>query len=246
MGWLLTGQNLLVRIFGHSRVVLSEFVRVMLHQASADLERQDAQVSVLSGNLDDSAEGFETVGGNVLCPDVQAVMAGGDIVQDNAAVVRRNSVVGSTQRNDDRTHFGMNVAEDVGDALAVEEHRALRMRLVESEVEALAVEEGEDVVKEGVEVGKLNVTAGGYDENVRGELLILLSEGELPLSGDRREHGLLRGCKPSDDIGGGRLRNGVLALLASEMNVESDLGTLRPSGRGKGQGAQGTYNAEDG
>ncbi len=74
------------------------------------------------------------------------------------------------------------------------------MCFVQSEVEALAVEEREDVVKEGIQIGELDVAAGGDDEDVWAELLVLLNQGELAFGGGGRR-GFLSGREPDDDIG---------------------------------------------
>ena len=90
------------------------------------------------------------------------------------AVCCGNPKVGCAERNDDCPHFGVNIAEDVGNAIAIKADRPVRMSFVETEVKALSIKERKDVVVEGVKVGKVYAAAGRYDENMRGELLIFL------------------------------------------------------------------------
>ena len=65
--------------------------------------------------------------------------------------------VGTRDHHHHRTHLGMDVAEDVGHALAIEMDGARGARFVESEIELLAVEQREHVVEPGIEVGELTV-----------------------------------------------------------------------------------------
>ena len=68
----------------------------------------------------------------------------------------------------------MNIAEDVGNAIAIKTDRPVRMGFVEAEVKALSIKERKNIVVEGVKVGEVNAAASRYDENMRGELLIFL------------------------------------------------------------------------
>jgi hypothetical protein len=240
------GVDGLVGGFGDWGVGFAEFVLVVLHEAAGDLDGEGTEVGVGAGGVYDAAEGFEAVDGDVFGPDVEAVAAGRDAVHGQAAVGCGDAVVGGAEGDDDGAHLGVDVAEDVGDTFAVEDDGALGVGFVEAEVEALAVEEGEDVVEEGVEVGELDAGAGGDDQDVRGELLILLDQGVL-LVGARREGKLLGGGEPDDDVSGGGLGMVWLALRAGDLHMKGD--GLRPCGlwpseRGEGQSAQDGGKAE--
>jgi hypothetical protein len=78
----------LVRIFWYGGVALAKFVGVIFHQAAGDLQGKYAEVSIGSGSLDDTTEGVEAIDSDVLRPDVEAIAAGRDIVQDDAAIAR--------------------------------------------------------------------------------------------------------------------------------------------------------------
>src|SRR5271165_1880389 len=71
-------------------------------------------------------------------------------------------------------HLRMNVAEDVGDPFAIKVDGARRARFVKSKVKALAVEQGKDVVKPGVKVGKIHGGSFGDHEHVKFKHLVLL------------------------------------------------------------------------
>jgi hypothetical protein len=68
----------------------------------------------------------------------------------------------------------VDVAEDVGNAIAIKPNRSVGMRFVEAEVKAFSIKERKNVVVEGVKVGEVYTAAGRYDEDMRGELLIFL------------------------------------------------------------------------
>jgi hypothetical protein len=120
----------------------------------------------------------------------------------------------------------VNVAEDVRDALAIEEYGALCVPLVKSKVEALTVEKREHIVKEGVEVRKLDVTASGYDKDMWTELLVLLHQSELLAFLNSRLRIFLSRGKPDDDICGGGVCACSLLLLVSDMDAKRNLGIL--------------------
>jgi len=76
----------LVRVFWYGGVALAKFVGVMVHQAAGDLQGKYAEVGIGSGSFDDTTEGVEAIDRDVLCPDMEAIAAGRDIVQDDAAI----------------------------------------------------------------------------------------------------------------------------------------------------------------
>jgi hypothetical protein len=84
------------------------------------------------------------------------------------------------------------------------------MSFVETKVKTLSVKEGKNVVVEGVKVREVYAAASRYDENMRGELLILLLE-RVALRGARRGDvfSLAERGKPDDDISRRTLRGMV-------------------------------------
>src|ERR1700730_13447593 len=76
-----------------------------------------------------------------LDPDMDLILAGRDISQMKKAMFIRDAVVRGGERKHDGTHFRVDIAEDIGDALAREAHTPARSRLIQAEVELLAIEE---------------------------------------------------------------------------------------------------------
>lgn len=83
--------------------------------------------------------------------------------------------VRSCDGNNDRAHFRMNVAEKEANAGSVKSRGIGRTPFVETEIEALAVEEREDVMKKWVLVGKLHRGAHLDDEDMGLEAFVALS-----------------------------------------------------------------------
>src|SRR5579872_4396493 len=98
----------------------------------------------------------------------------------------------------------MDVAEDVRDARAREGYGFGGARFVEPEVKALAVEQGEDVVKEGVGVGELDDAADRDDLHVWDEGAILLQERVVGLRAECERGSIAERIKP-DDSGDGAM-----------------------------------------
>lgn len=82
---------------------------------------------------------------------------------------------------DDRTHLRMNVAEDVRNALTGKRNSLAGSCLIEPEIKAFAVEEGEDIVEEGIGIGKLNDAANGNDLQMGDEGAVFLQERVMAL-----------------------------------------------------------------
>jgi len=95
-------------------------------------------------------------------------------VNRQITVWRRNPEVGCAERDDYRPHPGVNIAEDVRNAIAIKPDRTVCMSFVETEVKAFSIKERKNIVVEGVKVREVDAAAGWYDENMRGELLIFL------------------------------------------------------------------------
>src|SRR5262249_52738161 len=83
-----------------------------------------------------------------------------------ALLVRYRKVL-SGEHHHYRTHFRMDVAENVRNPVAIETDGARGARLVESKVEALAVEQREHIVEPGIQVGKIHRGAFGNNQHVR-------------------------------------------------------------------------------
>src|SRR5271155_4732445 len=76
----------------------------------------------------------------IFAPDIQPITSRRDIVEGDNAVLVRNSIIRGAQGENDRTHLWMNIAEDVGDSLAVKPHGPARSRFIEAQVKTFAVE----------------------------------------------------------------------------------------------------------
>ena len=101
-------------------------------------------------------------------------------------------VVRSIQRNHHRAHLGVNVAEDVRDARFVELHKLRASTLIQAEIEALAVEQREDIVKKRIAIRELDLASRWNHQQRRMEHLLLLNQlGDLRclLRGRRRRWG---------------------------------------------------------
>jgi hypothetical protein len=72
-------------------------------------------------------------------PYLKAVFSLGDIIDGETAIDLADSEQGCVERDDDRAHLRMNIAEDVRDAGAVEDDRPGLAARIEAEVEAPAV-----------------------------------------------------------------------------------------------------------
>src|SRR5580658_3868559 len=71
----------------------------------------------------------------------------------------------------------MNIAEYVRDSFPAESYLLRRACLIKAQVEAASLEFREDVVKEGISIGKVHDTSDWDDEQVRCELFVLLQQG---------------------------------------------------------------------
>src|SRR5437764_265556 len=89
---------------------------------------------------------------------------------------RRGPIVGSAKRQHDGPHPRMDVAKNVRNTLPVETNRAGGSRLIQPKIEALAIEERKDIVKERIKVRKLDIAASRHNQQMRSELLVLLHQ----------------------------------------------------------------------
>src|SRR6185369_13180088 len=109
-----------------------------------------------------------------LLKDVEIVLPGRHIGDGELAASRGGRVPGSRQHRDDGAHGGVNIAEDADDAGELEGLRFVAAGLVEAGVEGLAAEVRKGVVKDGVEVRKIDGAADRDGEDVRGEVAVFL------------------------------------------------------------------------
>ena len=135
---------------------------------------------------------------NTFDPDMKLVSARRNRMNGERACGTGNIVQRSGQCDYDGTHLRMNIAEDEGDPFVRKRHLARASTLIQTQIEALAVEEGKHIVKEGIFVRKADHAADRNDEQMRNECPILLNEGEV--SGRRRLDGrrVPDRCKPHD------------------------------------------------
>src|ERR1700722_4246152 len=159
---------------------------MVTHDVSAGLQFKSAELGVRRRDVNHPAQSIQAVHRYILRPHVEPVTSRRYTVDGDITVRRGNPEVWGAQRNDDRTHLGMNIAEDVRNTIAIEPDRASGMGFVETEVKTLSVEERKNIVVERVEVGKVYAAAGPDNQNMRDKLLILLLECVLLRRARRR------------------------------------------------------------
>ena len=116
-------------------------------------------------------------------PEVKKVAAGRNARNRYLPLAVGNGVVVRLHHHDDRTHFRMDVAEDIANSRTVELHPPGCARFVKSEVEPLALKERKHVMKERVEIGEIHRRADRNHEDVRFEALVLLRESKSGVNG---------------------------------------------------------------
>lgn len=87
----------------------------------------------------------------------------GNIVNVNLAAGVGNRIVRGVQCNYHGMHLSVNVAKDERNSWLFELHKARGAAFIESKIEALSIEQGKDVVKERVAIGKLHFAPRGND-----------------------------------------------------------------------------------
>lgn len=215
-----------IRRRGRGFVGLSVLVQMTVNNIFVGKQLECSKLAVLRVDFDVASHLIQAIRRYVFGPDTQLIFSWRHAADEDRPVRRGNRVVRRAERNDDGAHVWVNVAEDEGNSFAVELDGVMGMTLVKSEVEALAVEEREDIVKEGIEVGKLDDTADGYEKEVWDELLVFLSQGELLALMDYRwQRTFLSGREPRHNLCRRGLRTSLLALT-SNMDVKRDSGTL--------------------
>src|SRR5262249_28504788 len=111
-------------------------------------------------------------------PQVQDVTTRRNAWNQDFSKGGRHAVVRSFQSNNDRAHFRMNIAKNVGNARPVEKYIASRARFVKTEVEAFSFEKRENVVKEGISVGKFHDGSHGHDQKMRLKAFVVLCQAQ--------------------------------------------------------------------
>ncbi len=138
-------------------------------------------------------------------------------MQDSSSILAKHCIVRCAQRYDHGPHFGMDIAEDIGNALAIEANSAPRSGLIESKIESLALKERENIVEERVLVRKVDVAADGNYQQMRMEFLALLQKlivmwlrVQCLLIRARRGRSLLD--QPNGSLGRGRMTRRLIDL----------------------------------
>ena len=131
--------------------------------------------------------------------ELYLICAGRQIIERIAAIAAGDHKVRRVHDNDNRGHKRVNIAEDADDAGPVEADRSRRSGRIERDVEDGAVEVRKCVMKNGVEVGEVDDSAGLDGEDVRRKSLVLLQHSRMLVS-DR--HGWrIRRSQPDYDAG---------------------------------------------
>src|SRR6184192_4004928 len=132
-------------------------------------------------------------------PDPQRVRPGRHVLQCEAPVPTRLSVMAGRHHLNERDHAGVDVAEYPHQP-GPRERPLLRLATaVLAQVELAGFAHREDVVVEGIVVGEPHRGADGHDHNARHELLVV--DGDLGHPGARRPGGPLQ-----PDDGGAEIR----------------------------------------
>src|ERR1700733_15836501 len=122
----------------------------MSHDVPAALQFKSAELGVRRRDVNNPAQSIEAVHRSILTPHVEPITSRRYPVDGDIALRSGNSEVWRAQRNDDRTHLRVNIAEDVRNTIAIEPDYASGVSLVEAKVKALSVEQRKNVVIEGL------------------------------------------------------------------------------------------------
>jgi hypothetical protein len=101
------------------------------------------------------------------------------------------------EAHNDRTHLRVDIAEDVRDAFARKRNRLAGSGLIKPKLKAFALEEGEDVMEEGIGVGKLNHATNWNDLQMGEEGAIFLQERVMALRREGKRGSACKWFKPS-------------------------------------------------
>src|SRR6202046_4583106 len=119
------------------------------------------------------------------------LIAAGDYIADaDLAATVGDRIVRCAERDHYGAHLGMNVAEDERNAGLVELHELSATALIESEIEAFTVEQGKNIMKKRIPVGKFELSAGRDHQQRRLETFVFLRHlGNRPRLLRRWRHG---------------------------------------------------------
>src|SRR5664280_2210435 len=135
---------------------------------------------------------------NSFYPQMQFVFSGSNVAKVKCSAGICNRIERCGERQNHRAHRWMNVAEDIRYAFAREGDCLSGTGFVKTEIETLAVEEREDIMKERIGVGELHSCADGDNQQVRREHAVLLQQRVVSVSGKRWSGSLLHRLQPED------------------------------------------------
>src|SRR5262245_35518931 len=111
-----------------------------------------------------------------LVPDFELIMTFRHIIDCHGAFLVAGGKVRGRDRDHNRAHLGVNVAEDIRDPDPVEDDRARFTTGVQAQVKALSFVQRKDVVEERVEVREIYFSAAFDGHHVRPETLAELED----------------------------------------------------------------------
>src|SRR5215467_6442083 len=95
------------------------------------------------------------------------IAAGGYVGYGDYPPAIRDSIIGSLKSHHHGAHFPVNIAKDVANTWAIEDHSTGTTRFVQPQVKSLALEKREHVVEKRIVVRKLHWRSNLYYENMR-------------------------------------------------------------------------------
>lgn len=149
--------------------------------ASGNLQNSERRTAFRYANfVAHSIQDFRWCG---LIPSSHEIASDRHIRDHDLSLTIGNGEIRSVQRNYHRAHFGVNIAEDIGDSRTIEADIAGAASFVQSKVESLPIEQRKHVMEEGIAVGELDNRAHWHNQNMRLETLIVLGKTQLLLRG---------------------------------------------------------------
>ena len=112
-----------------------------------------------------------------LMPRNQVISAGRDIAKSKTSGTIRNGEIRVIKYQDDGTHVGMDMAEDLYDPRPVESNRSNLVFRIAAQVKAPRTGKGKNVVEERVTVWEIDCGSGPEGKHVRYEGFIDLPNG---------------------------------------------------------------------
>ncbi len=195
-----------------------------------------AEIESVRVDMDCAGQLIEIDLTNSLDPDMQGVASGRDVANRGGMIRVGDCIERRGKRHDDRAHLGMNVAEDIRNSLVRKSDRLACSRLVEAEIEALAIEERKYVMEKRIGVGELDCASDGDDLEVRNERAVFLQE-PVVVAWNEGSRGSSRHWFCPDDDG-----REVLLILSARAKNEPDIdasfrhrGVLRAQRRARDQ-----------